>query len=540
MRAGVAHLLSISGFHVGVVAGLLASVASLAALAPRGRAMVVSVGVWGYVALIGVPTSAARAAWMTTALLLGTFRGRPVLKGGALGFAMLVLAIVDPLAVSGPGYQLTVAGTAGILVLGRWMLRHWPSGRRWAWLGPSVAAGLGASLFTAPILAVHFGELSLLTLPSSLALTPLVATAIPGIMAVLAWDVAGLPFGHVVAFPVDGLLMAIEEGARLAGALPWATLTVTPVETGLVLGGGWVGLRALKAPWTVPAWARAWLAVCAGVACLLGAQALRGLISRNTVEITAIDVGQGDAIAVRTPRGRWLLVDGGPRSRNLDAGATRVVPFLHSRGVRRLEAVILSHPDEDHAGGLESVLEEVPARVVLGPGRTVGQRGQLRALRLARTRGVPWRRVETGDRWTIDGVDIRVLHPDDEDLGHHPNDWSTVLWVRFGDFDALLMGDAERVVEERILPSLPDGGVEVLKAGHHGSRTSTSAAIVDRLRPRFALISAGRENRYGHPAPVVVRRLLDAGATVLRTDTEGTVGVVGTRDGKVRRALTRW
>lgn len=531
VRSGTAHLLSISGFHVGVVAGILAGAAGLLGRSPRTRAVTVTCGVWVYVALIGLPTSASRAAWMTTALMIGTLRGRPVLRTGALGAAMLVLALVDPAAVSGPGYQLTVAGTAGLMSLGRWVERHLPGEGLWSKVAPGVAAGVGASVVTAPILAFHFGELSLLTIPASLLLTPLVATAIPGVMAVILWDAVSLPGASAAAFLVDSLLVAIEKAAVGLGRLPWATVSVTGVETTVFLAGAWMGVGALRAPWSVPAWARVWLAVCSGAAGLTIARVGQDLSRRGTVEISAIDVGQGDAIAVRTARGRWILVDAGPRSRGWDAGAARVVPFLQSRGVARLEAVIVSHPDEDHAGGLEAVLEEVAVGTVLDPGRTVGQSGQRRALALATRRAIPWRRVVTGDRWVLDGVELTVLHPDTVELGDHPNDWSVVLHLRYGDFDALLTGDAEGAVEDRILEALPRGGVEVLKVGHHGSRTSSSRALLARIQPRVALISAGSRNRYGHPAPSVLHRLRQAGAVILRTDLHGTVGVTGRRDG---------
>lgn len=534
VRSGVAHLLSISGFHVGVVASLLMALATWTGLPPRARAAVLAVGVWAYVLVIGAPTSAARAAWMTTALLLGTLRGAPVLRLGALGFAMLVLAILEPQAVSGPGYQLTIAGTAGILVLGRWIVRHWPR-RPWIGsLGPPVGAGLGAALFTAPVLAVHFGALSLLSVPASLVLTPLVAVAIPGILFTVALDLLGLPGAGALAYATDSLLLGVSQSARGLATLPWASIPVTGRDVGVGVGSGLLALRALHAPWRSAPWARACLALAGAGTGVVGVQLLGEVSTRGTLEVVAIDVGQGDALAIRTPRNRWYLVDGGPRSASFDAGASRVVPYLSRRGVRRLEAIVLSHPDADHVGGLVAVIEAFPVKAVLGPGRTLGQGPHLDALRAATRRRAPWRPVVSGDTWSQDGVRFRVLHPGAEELGDEPNDWSVVLSVHFGDFDVLLMGDAEEAAEARVLESLGEESVEVLKVGHHGSRTSTTPALLARVSPHVALISVGRRNRYGHPAPSVLRHLHEVGTTVLRTDRAGTITVTGRRDGRFR------
>ena len=534
VRSGIAHLLSISGFHVGVVGSLLAAIALALGLPPRGRAAVLAGGVWVYVVLIGAPTSAVRAAWMTTALVLGTLRGRPVLRLGALGFAALVLAVLEPAAVAGPGYQLTVAGTAGILMLSPWLVRHWPR-RGWvAPLGPSVGTALGAGLFTAPILAIHFGALSTLSVPASLLLTPAVAVAIPGILLTVLLDGTGLPGAGVLAYATDSLLLGVSATARVLSRWSWASIPVTGLDVAVGMGAGYLALRALRTPWRAAPWARVCL-VMAGAGA--GVSALRlgeDLMARGTLEITAIDVGQGDALAVRTPRNRWYLIDGGPRSATFDAGASRVVPYLQRRGVRRLEAIVLSHPDADHVGGLEAVIDAFPVGAVLGPGRTIGQAPHLAAVRAALARGSPWRQVKTGDVWSLDGVVFRVLHPGDQDLGDRPNDWSVILSIHFGDFDALLMGDAEETAEERVLPVLGEETIEVLKVGHHGSRTSTTPPLLERVSPRVAMISAGARNRYGHPAPSVLRRLAGAGATVLRTDRSGTVTVVGRPDGSHR------
>lgn len=541
-RSGSAHLLSISGFHVGVVAALLGGLLSAVGRPPRNRAAGVAAGVWAYVLLIGAPTSATRAAWMTTAFVLGRLRQTPAQALGGLGLSMLMIAVFRPSVVSGAGFQLTVTGTAGILVLSRWILSVWPAHRGRNQIAPPLAAGIGASVFTAPVLAYHFGQIPLLSLPSSIILTPMVAAAVPGVILTIAMGAAGLPGTAVIAAGSEGLLYAVVTLAAALGDIPGTLWLATPQEALLLTGGGLLPLLLWRAPWRNRPAVRTAAVVFSACTVLWLGQAARSLAGRGRIEIVAIDVGQGDAIGVRTPAGRWLLVDAGPRFAGSDAGLTRVVPYLRARGVRRLEAVVLTHPDEDHAGGLASVLAHVPVGTVLGPGFSGGQSGHMAGLEEARRAEIPWRRATAGDSWTIDGVAFRVLSPE---AAHHPgpeageaphqrirtpNEWSVVIRVTYGEFDALLMGDADAGIESRLLDQ---GHIEVLKVGHHGSRTSTSEAFVDAVSPEYALVSAGARNRYGHPHPVVLSRLERAGTRVLRTDRQGTLSVTGRKDGTV-------
>jgi len=543
-RSGTAHLLSISGFHVGVIAALLGALLSVAGLPPRRRALGIAVGVWAYVLVIGAPTSATRAAWMTTAFVAGRLRHSPARALGALGLSMLMISLLRPEAVAGAGFQLTVTGTAGILVMTRWIMSHWPAHRGREWIAAPVAAGIGASVFTAPVLAYHFGQIPLLSLPSSILLTPMVAAAVPGVIAAIVMDVLHVPGAAVAGMGAEALLWTVTRVAAWLGALPGTVAMVTPREAALLTAGGVAPMLLGYTTWRIRPAVRAAVCALAAFATLWAGQAALSVAGRGTLQITAIDVGQGDAIAIRTPRGRWMLVDAGPRSMGgHDAGLTRVVPYLHGQGARRLEAVILTHPDEDHAGGLASVLRNVRTGAVLGPGLGSGQSGHMLGLAEARDGGVPWRRAATGDVWTMDGVVFRVLSPPAEPIldPGYPNDWSVVMRVEFGEFSALLTGDAGEEIESRLIAAAAtpaDHDVTLLKVGHHGSITSTSEALLQATSPEYAIIPVGARNRYGHPDPVVLARLRRAGAHILRTDLHGTVTVTARRDGSVsvRRA----
>ena len=417
-RSGTAHLLSISGFHVGVVAALLGGLLSTAALPPRRRALGIAIGVWAYVLVIGAPTSATRAAWMTTAFVLGRLRQTPARALGALGLSMLMIALLRPETVAGAGFQLTVTGTAGILVMTRWIMKHWPDHPFRDWIASPVAAGIGASVFTAPVLAYHFGQIPLLSLPASIALTPLVAAAVPGVIVTIVLDMLHLPGASMAGMGAEGLLFAVTRAAAWMGALSrYGRVADAPRGSPPHCGGPRAdgadpGSRGGPVPWSGPRSraSRRWR--CSGRD--RPRSWSRGVEPSGSSPLTW---GQGDAIAIRTPGGRWLLVDAGPRTLGgYDAGLARVVPYLQSQGARRLEAIVLSHPDEDHAGGLASVLRHIRTESVLGPGLGSGQAGHMDGLAEAREAGVPWRRAVRGDAWQIDGVRFEVLHPPREGM----------------------------------------------------------------------------------------------------------------------------
>ncbi len=260
------------------------------------------------------------------------------------------------------------------------------------------------------------------------------------------------------------------------------------------------------------------------------------------LELHLLDVGQGDAVALRTPRGRWVLFDAGPASRGYDAGARVVVPYVRRRG-GATALLVLSHAHADHVGGATSVLRALRPAEYWDPAFVEGNELYRRSLAVAESLDVRWRRVRPGDSIVVDGVTLRVLAPDSVWTTRltDPNSASTMVEARYGAVRFLLTGDAEHDEEAWLLARGAVGTVDVLKVAHHGSATSTTPAFLSAARPRLALVSVGAANRYGHPSPDVVGRLIAAGSQVLRTDQLGTV-VVRT-DGRVlttEAAGDRW
>ncbi len=529
---GTSHLLAISGFHVGVIAGIVLGALRALGVARTRALLAASVTTWGYVLFLGAPSAASRAATIITVSALAAVRERPQARWGALGTALLLLLGVAPAALEEPGFQLSFAGAAGLAAWAR------PLERRFRSLTPpavptallsALAAGVAATAATLPVVAWHFERLSLVGIPVTLIASPFVAFALPGSLAAVAFSFVSQGAGKFLAGGVDTVLVGLNLVTTSMAALPWASVWVPRTWVSVaVAGAGFVLIAAHVGG--VNGLRRRIAAGTAAAAFLILWPIAAGLGGSGRLEILTMDVGQGDAIALRSPRGRWILVDAGPPP---SRSPGPVVATLRRRGVTHLAALVLTHPDLDHIGGAPDVLADLGAAVVMDPARATGKSGYIDVLEAALSHGIPWRPASAGAVIRLDGVELEVLHPGPHggEVGVGSNDGSVVLKVRFGDFDALLTGDAPAEVERALVRSGALGSIEVLKVGHHGSSTSTDSLMLATARPRVALLSVGRRNRYGHPASDVMGRLARMGVEVHRTDLQGSIRLIARRDG---------
>jgi competence protein ComEC len=262
------------------------------------------------------------------------------------------------------------------------------------------------------------------------------------------------------------------------------------------------------------------------------------------LRLSMFDVGQAEAMLLTLPSGRSLLVDAAGPPGRFDIGDRVLVPAIAARGVTRLDWFALTHADLDHIGGALTVVDDLrPSRVIEGVALALHPERN-RVMQAAMSRGASIESLRTGGSLMLDGVLLDVLHPPDPEWERQSvrNDDSLVIDVRFGSVSILLMGDAGEPVEAAIAARLRAAPLRILKAGHHGSRTSTSALLLDAARPAAALISAGRGNFYGHPSPAVIARMRQRGIQMFRTDSDGQVDL--TTDGRTVEVTTwsgrRW
>jgi len=524
--AGMAHVLALSGLHVGVLAGAVALL--VRPLGRRRGGLAVLVVVAAYVALVGPGPSVVRAAIMVGVLVVARVAEVPSAPlGASLAAAALACLLVAPAWVGDLGFVLSFASVAGIVLLAgpvlRWS-REAPGARRHGarrdgartrhvamrWTVAALATSGAAQAATVSVVAGGFGAVPLAAPLVNLVAVPLASALVPlGALAGLAGVVhPGLALAvNAVVRPLAEALLAVADGAARLPSLPWGAVGVEGhALAGLALVGVALALHG------VLRWRSAWLVVlAAGVVAW-------GLPDRHGVpEVIVLDVGQGDAVVVRLGGGAAILVDaGGVTFGGTDLGERVVVPALRALGVWRLPIVVATHPDLDHVGGMPAVLRAL-AVGELWVGHPEPERPAWQAVEhAARLRGVPVRSVRRGEYAEIGSLRVDVLHPTHAPIGEGNAD-SVALLLRYrGAPWLLLLGDVPIEVE-RDLPVPP---TPLLLAPHHGSSTSTGADLLRAARPRVVLISVGR-NRYGHPAADVLARLETAGVPSVATRDHG-------------------
>lgn len=536
--AGIVHMLSISGLHVAIVSGamlMLLQAARLPAATARwaGLALVLL-----YVLIIGAPPPAVRSAVMIAAQAVSLALQRNTSPWAALAWGGGVPLLYQPRTAVDLGWQLSVSGFAA-LIAGRAVAERLLPPRLEGWrrtIASELTVSVVASFATAPLVAWHFGRVSLVAPFANIAAGPVIALLQPTLFLALAlawWPAAA----SLVAAASVPMVRAFDLVALAGASLPGATLHAAPSLASAVALG--VACVAILTACVSHFWERAAMVALAATA----VAALAPAPASGRLELHMIDVGQGDAIAVRTPRGRWVLFDAGRGDEKRDAGRTTIVPYLRARG-GPLVLLVVTHPDADHAGGAATVLEAMRPPAMLEPGFATATATYLRALTTARDQGVAWRRARAGDVIDIDGVRFRVVAPDSSWTAAqtNPNAACAVVRVEYRGATVLLTGDADLAEEQWMLARAPAVlRADLLKVSHHGSHTGTSEALLDAVAPRAALVSVAARNVYGHPAPDVMRRLSERGATVLRTDQLG--HVMASTDGAgwtIQAAGVRW
>lgn len=515
VRTGVGHLMSISGLHVTMIAGLGAWLAGflwrrserlLLAWPARKAAAAGGLAVaFGYCLLAGFAVPAQRTLYMLGVVALAVMADRAQSSTRVLAAALALVVLLDPWAVVAPGFWLSFGAVALMLYAaaehaGGWLVQ-W--GRtQWA-----ITVGL------APLLLVLFGEVSLVSPLANAVAIPVVSLVVTPLALLAA--VVPLDALAQLAHAALAVLMAGLDLLARAPAAVWRQHA--PVEWTLVPAA--IGVAWLLAPRGVPG-------RIAGVLLLAPLFAVRPPgPGPGDAWIAFLDVGQGLAAVVRTAT-RTLVYDAGPAySLDADAGNRVVLPFLRGTGVTALDAVVVTHNDNDHAGGAPAVMRTLPPAMLLSSLAADHPAQQLAPYRLP---------CYAGQRWTWDGVTFEVVYPVaasyDREL-RRANWRSCVLRITAHGRSVLLTGDIEARDEQALLDAAAPLAAELLLAPHHGSRTSSTPAFLDAVGPRLAVFTVGYRNRFGHPRPDVTARYAARGIGMLRTDETGALTVRVTAEG---------
>jgi len=535
-RAGVVHVLSVSGLHVGIVtasvAGLLAWLLGrnervllhldrrkLAVTGGLGAAML-------YGALAGFAIATVRSVVMAGVVAAAVLLDRRAEPMRALALAAILVVATQPGAPADISFQLSFA-SVGALLLGA-ARDESAAGLRWSWLRRAARAAAVAWIGTAPLTAFHFHQVSLVSVFANPLVVPLfegvsLLPALGGaLLAPVAPALAAAAF-TAAAVPVRAALAIVE----CLGAWSWAAVDVPLPSVGELamlygaIGGAWYRRSAAG---------RLLMAVCL-TALAIDAAGWASTRFGRTPRATFLDVGQGDAAVVELANGRVLAVDaGGFPGSDFDTGAAIVEPFLRTRKIQRIDVVVMSHAHPDHAGGLAHLLRRFPTGELWWSGLGGVGAAWDDIVAALRETGTPVRILRAGDA-IPEFPEVAVLHPPPDWTTASLNEGSLVIRVRVGSTAVLLTGDAERAAEATMSSRPERLAAGVLKVPHHGSRTSSSGLFIAAVDPAVAVMSLGADNRFAHPAPEVTARYARHGVVAYRTDRCGAVTVEPDGDG---------
>ena len=538
---GLAHALVISGLHVGLVALFFFTAFRLLRLPPAPAHILTTVVLVLYALVTGLHAPVVRATVMAAVVMVGRALGRRGDVYNCLGLAALVILFLSPSSLLTLSFQLSFCATLAIVALYGPLRQCLP--RRWVdeehflgrWIVAPACVSLAAQLGTGPLIAWHFQQFAPISLLANLVVVPLLALSVAlGLLTILAgaiWASAAVPFAAANYLALQALLAAVELFARVP---PWST----PKPDALFLVcTGVAALLAALAPrrrWAraallllVLAWTNLWL--------------WQRLLLPRQLEVVFLDLDQGDGVFLQLPNGGTMIIDAGIRSQRFDMGERVVVPFLRHRGVRRVDVVVASHPHADHIGGLVHLLEQVEVGHYIDSGQQYDSWTSRRIHELIRQKGIVYHRVAAGDSLAgLGGVGGLVLHPTTAFVAADGasllgvNNGSLALRLDYAGTHILFTGDIEQETEPAMLAWGARLRADVLKAAHHGSRTSSGERFLRAVDADLAILSVGAYNKFGHPAAEVLARLSDLGAQVYRTDACGAVSLQIEADGSRR------
>lgn len=527
--SGLAHLLAVSGQNVTLLAILALPLLATLGLGRRGRLAAVLGLIALYVPLTGASPSILRAGAMGAAGVVAALAGRRASRWYALLLAAAFTLALDPRSWMDPGWELSFAAVVGIFALMRplrTLLHRLPDA-----LADAAAMTVAATLATAPLIAFHFGRVSLVSLAANLIALPVVAPIMwIGMLAAAVSQVAIAPAALLNAaggFCLAYLAAVADWTARLPGAVWSVAIPSVPVLAAAYAVPSLATVAVVRLRSHRSARSSLVAATVAVLAVFAAVHVLRPPAAPPArFTATFLDVGQGDATLIQAPGDVAALVDGGPPG----AG---VVSDLREAGVRSLDLVVLTHPQEDHEGGLEEVLAKLPVATLLDGGAGTADRRHHRIIALAKRRHTRIVAPRSGQVLRLGRLRLRVLSPPaSRDAGGataDPNDLAIVLLARYGKFDLLLPADAE----SNVTLGFHAPRVDVMKVAHHGSADEGLPKLLEKLRPRVAIIEVGARNRYGHPEAHTLAALSRAVPRVFRTDRDGDVRVTAGPHGPV-------
>lgn len=527
--SGVIHILSVSGYHMALLAGVCLMLGNLFGLT-RGVHTLITIAVTLFYAIMtGFSPPVARAAVMIWTLLLSRLLRRDYDWQSSMSLAAFVILIIDPQSLFNPGFQLSFIATWGIFYLTPIIE---PKLSFIPYAGKAASVTLAAQLAVLPVTSYYFSYFSIISVVANLLIVPLVSLSMLTGSAALLGGAVSLTLAEIINFSTAFILELVLKLANLMSSLPFAVITTGQPSIPLTISIYMITVIVIETMrnrerflWTKRIWQTnrpgIILVVLVAVAVLLWTGIF---MPPKDLEVTFMDIGQGDAALIRSPHGKYLMIDtGGNEDTNstFDPGERILVPFLRRQGIRTVDLMLLSHPHADHIKGAESVLKHMKiAMVAINPQFSQYPEGAS-LLDKFRQEGSKVKEVGGGNTIRFDDIIIEVLQSSVGAMAGENND-SLIIRLSYGEFSILFTGDAEEVVLKALADS-PEIKATLIKVPHHGSRGSWVEQFYKKAEPDLAVISVGEHNKFGHPAKEVTEGLAGLGISVLRTDRDGAV-----------------
>ncbi len=524
-KAGVAHLLVASGMHLGILVGVCLFVVRLTKLPLWLGILVVSIINFLYAVMTGFGPSILRAAIMAEIMLIGLLFEKEKEIYTSLALSALIILLFNPIYLFGVGFQLSFAATWSLVYVAPAIhdkLKNFIPIK----VATLVSAAIAPVSATIPITLFHFNQFSAIGILTNILLLPWV-----GIIVILGFvsTVLGaifLPLAEIINGFNLILLWIMHQVVAFLSAIPFAQVFLSSPKLPLIIFYyiSIVLMVELIRRGRFPKINRSRIVIAFLIIFSFFVWNSAFSDTFNGLTVTVLDVGQGDSILIETPSQKRMLIDAGEAK----AGERVVVPFLRKKGIRKLDMVVLTHPHEDHVGGLPYVLEKIKVDRVLDAGVAYNSLAYKRSLNLINKNKIKYHVARAGERINMGKETIiNILHPNDDFLleNENINNASIVVKLMYKNFSMLFTGDNEEEGEEEILNLFPQAALrsQILKAGHHGSRTSTSNDFLAAVDPPVTIISCGNLNKFRHPNKSTLDKLNEKNIKVYRTDINGAV-----------------
>jgi competence protein ComEC len=527
-EGGVIHLLAISGLHVGFLSGMVFYLLIRIGIIREKATLSIMVILPLYGAIAGAAPSVIRSVMMTVLVLLVMRMKTSITPHDAISLTFLIMVGVQPYYMYHIGFQLSFMVSFFLIMSSRMIMN-----RHSSFFKQLMAASTVSQLGSLPLILYHFHQVSLLSLPLNLLFIPLFSIIVlPAcLLMLLIWTIFP-SLGEIMASLLNVLLAVSDELVKFVVNVPFTKL-IFGKPSFYVVVGLYVMTLYLFVVWEKQT--KRWIWPATGLFFFLLCQYYQFHISSEG-RVTVIDVGQGDSILIELPyrRGVYLIDTGGTmpferepwqkKRKPFEVGEHILLPFLQARGIRQIDKLIITHGDYDHAGAAQTVLKKIHVNELV-----LGKKNQLdelekKVIKQSLFKGAKVTFMKKGNRWKEGDSSFFVLSPTGNETTK--NDQSLVLFSRMGGLTWLFTGDMELSGEEQLVQNFPFLRTDILKIGHHGSKTSTSPLFLDHVKPKVAIISVGKSNRYQHPHSSVIQELEKREIAILRTDEHGAVSYI--------------